>query len=381
MRTNTTAKPELRTEVAHLRDLAALEGTCVTFYLAGHKGGSGSRPMRVRLRAMLTEAERLLEKRGVMPTDRESLLEPLRTRANDPELGSGHGASLAVFRSSRRFEQVSLPWDVEDTVAVEGRPLLTPLMQGRNAHPEFLLLAVSKQNTRLFECGPASQRLLDWPAGTPRGLAEFEGFDHADHTQGRTGGGVKFGLDTFAEKEPNYLHDFCRALDRALQPVLENRGLPLVLAGATAELVAYRSANRYPLLVPTAVEGSPDGGLSDAELAEKGRRAMQGWRPGEARHALDLYLRAGPGKKSAEIEEILRAAAAGRVLHLFLAGKAGQTGDVEKILGRVQPSGATSGEHDHLDNAAAVETLRHNGHVWMVDDPLDGSAAAAVFRW
>lgn len=381
MQANTVVEPEAVPANKDLRELAKIEGPCVTIYVGGHKAGSGSRPMKVRLPALLAEAERLLEQRGVLPTDRQSLMEPLRERAGEVDLGSGHAGGLALLRSPRDFEQAWLPWDVEDKVVLEGYPLLTPMSEGMKSHRRFLLLAVSKKHTRLLDCGTAGQQPLTLPAGVAQSLEEFEGFDKPDHNRGRTGAGASFTMDTSFEKQPNYLHDFCRALERGLQPLLEQRGLPLLIAGATAELSAYRAVNRYKLLVPGAIEGSPDGGWTDSELADKGRAIIKQWRPSETQHAVDLYLRAGPGKKATEMQEILQAAAAGRVLHLFLAGALTETGDVDKILGRVLPSGATRNEHDHLANAAAVETWRHDGQVWSLDEPLDGAAVAAVFRW
>ena len=380
MQANTVVEPEAVPVNKDLRDVAKMDGPCVTIYVGGHKAGSGSRPMKVRLPALLAEAERLLEERGVLPTDRESLMEPLRLRAGEVDLGSGHAGGLALLRSPRQFEQVWLAWDVEDRVVLEGYPLLTPISDALKSHRAFLLLAVSKKHTRMLDCGPSGQQPLALPAGVAQSLEEFEGFDKPDHNRGRTGAGASFTMDTSFEKQPNYLHDFCRALERGLQPLLERRGVPLVLAGATAELSAYRAVNRYKLLVPEAIEGSPDGGWTDAELAGKGRAAVKDWRPAETQQAIDLFLRAGPGKKATVMEEILQAAAAGRVLHLFLAGELSGTGDVDKILGRVLPSGATPNERDHLANAAAVETWRHDGQVWSLDEALDGSAVAAVFR-
>lgn len=372
---------EAKPEAGVLRDLAQLEGTCVSVYLGPHRAGSGSRPMSVRLRGMMSEAEQLLNKRGVLPTDRDALLEPLRARAASPELEGGHGEGLALFRTSRRLEQMRLPWEVDDLLVVEGRPFLMPLAHALDKRPNFFILALSKQNTRLFECQPGSHRELELPGGVERGLHQFEGFDKQEANLGQTGAGVKFGFDTFSDKEPLYLHDFFRALERAMQPLLEERNLPLVLAGAASEVAVYRNLCKYPLLAPQAVEGSPDGGWTEAQLAEKAREVMKGWCPPRERQASDMYLRAGPGKRADNLKAILRAAAEGRVMHLLLTQSDGEKGDVNRILGHIPMSGEPTGGEDHLVNAAAVETWRHGGEVWSVDEPLEGAATAAVLRW
>ncbi len=380
MPANTFAETEARPALEALPDLAAMEGTCITIYLGAHKPGSGSSPQRLRLVQMISAAEELLAARGILPTDREALLAPLREKAGEPGLHAGHAGSLVLLRSPRRFEQLRAPWDVPDQLAVEEWPLLTPLAMGLRAHPGFILLALSKRHTRLIECGPNYHRALGWPAGVPQGIETVDN-QGPQHSRSYTGGGVQVGLDTSAEKEPRELHDFCRTVSHALEPLLAQKGLPLILAGAIPELAAYRALNSHPLLVSQTIEGSPDAGVSDAELAEKGREAIAGWYPPEVQHARDLYLRSGPGKKSVEVEQILRAAFEGRVMHLFLAGESKETGDVDRIAGQVPQTGTARSDHDHLANAAAVETWRHNGQVWVLDEPLDGSAIAAALRW
>jgi hypothetical protein len=350
-------------QLAEPRELAGLKGTCISIYLGGHKGGSGSRPMNVRLRRLLVEAGRLLEVRGVSPADREALLAPLRAQLDDPDMEAGQGAGLAMFRTATHFEHAAVPGEVADAVAVDNRPLLAPLVRALQTHREFLLLALSKKQTRLLECSPMSYRVVPLPATVPTGLREFESFDAPDHTRGQAGNGaVKFALDTFSEKEPRHLHDFFRAVDRGLQPLLERLGLPLVLAGSTGELVAYRAVNSYARLVPGAIEASPDDGRTGAELAERGRIEMRAWHPAEALHARELYLRDGTDKRSASAEEILRAASEGRVMHLLL------------LDGTVSPQ-------EDLANAAAVETWRHGGDVWCFEELPEATPMAAVFRW
>ena len=211
MQANTMVEPKLP-EWADLRELAALEGPCVSIYLSGHKAGTGSRPVKVRLRAMLTQAESLLASHGVLPTDRESLLEPIRAQVDEADIGGGHGDGAAIFRTPRSLMQFRLAWDLEDQLAVEGRPLLTPLVRALETHRGFLLLALSKKNTRLLECGPSTQQSLDLPAGVPRGIDEYVGDEPPQQIQGQTGAGMTFSHDTYSEKQPRYLHDFCRTL-------------------------------------------------------------------------------------------------------------------------------------------------------------------------
>ncbi|MCC6538134.1 MAG: hypothetical protein IT162_11315 [Bryobacterales bacterium] len=372
---------EAKTVAPELRELASLEGICVSVYLSGHRGGAGSRPLRVRLNAMLAEAGRMLEQRGLGAADRDQLLAPLIARAGETDLDAGHKDALVMFRTPGRLVEFWMPGEVNDAVLVEGRPFLRPLLRLQEMLRPFLLLALSRKNTRLLLCRGAGVEALELPEGTAPGLRDFEGFDAPERTLGQAGAGVSFGTSTFHDKQHHYLHDFCRALDRQLHPVFEKHGLPLVLAGTTAEVAAYRAANRWALTVAGAVEGSPDDGVTDAQLAERAMELLPAWRgEGEAR-AVEQFARVGAGRRATELGEVVKAAHAGRVQHLFLSGEARQEGDVDRLLDRVRLSGEPPSAPDDLPNAAAVFTLQHGGSVWMPVDPVDGAGTAAMLRY
>ncbi|MBM3796936.1 MAG: hypothetical protein FJW31_23470 [Acidobacteria bacterium] len=163
--------------------------------------------------------------------------------------------------------------------------------------------------------------------------------------------------------------------------MFQKHGLPLVLGGTPAEVAAYRRANPWALLVAGAVEGSPDDGITDRQLAERAMPLLPAWRSeGEAR-ALEQFARAGSGRRATEVSEVVRAAFAGRVQHLFLAGEARQEGDVDRIVDRVRLEGQPPSAPDDLPIAAAVYTLRHGGTVWSPAEPVDGSTVAALLRF
>ena len=100
---------EAKTVAPELRELASLEGICVSVYLSGHRGGAGSRPLRVRLNAMLAEAGRMLEQRGLGAADRDQLLAPLIARAGekfyrDSKTSHIEGTGLGIHLAQRFME-------------------------------------------------------------------------------------------------------------------------------------------------------------------------------------------------------------------------------------------------------------------------------------
>ncbi|MBM3797828.1 MAG: hypothetical protein FJW31_28105 [Acidobacteria bacterium] len=57
----------------------------------------------MRLHAMLADAGRMLEKRGLSEADREQLLAPLAVRAGEADLDAGHKEALVMFRTPGRL--------------------------------------------------------------------------------------------------------------------------------------------------------------------------------------------------------------------------------------------------------------------------------------
>jgi hypothetical protein len=99
--------------------------------------------------------------------------------------------------------------------------------------------------------------------------------------------------------------------------------------------------------------------------------------------ALAMYEHLGSGRASADLEEIVRAAYDGRVLHLFVAQGAHPMGNFDDVTREVHTHGEEQPGDEDLINAAAVETLRHAGDVFVVPPAKvpHGSPMAAVMRY
>ncbi len=367
--------------MADLRRLAGESGASVSILLGPHRAGSGTRPAAVRLRALLHEAEATLEARGKNEADRRALLDPLMEMLEDPEFAGGHHQSFALFRNARMSVQYRLPWEAEDGVRVEGRFALTELAAQMGVAREFLLLALSRKRVRLFECDEhdCTERAL--PGDVPDNLEEFLALDLSEFKlKGRSPGGRTFGLGTERDKADRYFHDYCVAIGRGVTGLLRERPGPLVVAGATEEVAGWRAANPEIGMYAGDVETSPDGGQSDRELAAKARAVLAKWRSPEQVHAMELYERqSGSERVERDVRRIVKAAASGRVEHLFFAPGASQTGDYDRIVGRVRMTGEYVSSADDLINAAVADTLRNSGHVWS--GVPEGLPMAAVLRY
>jgi hypothetical protein len=358
-------------------ELSRRDGPCLSMYLGPHQAGAGTRPRGVRLRAMLAG----LEQNGA---GLEELLEPLRGLAQDAGFdGADHGG-LAVFRSSRDLEIIGLPAAVQDEAHFSRRFFLLPVLEFLREHKPFHLLAISRKRMRLLRATPHEVEEAAFPAGVPSTWDEAVGLDEPENTLTHSSlsghaagsmGGVHFGSGAVRDKQDRYFSEFCRAVERGLRRVLDAHGLPLVLAGTESELAHYREINTYPELAQPAVTVSPDGGISDEQLAGRARALLRDWLDAEERHAVELFANSSVNHIATETNGIVKAAWEGRVSHLMIAAghrQAGQAGVGESV----------KAEED-LANAAAVETLSHGGSVVVLPGEAmpEGRLMAALLRY
>jgi hypothetical protein len=121
--------------------------------------------------------------------------------------------------------------------------------------------------------------------------------------------------------------------------------------------------------VESGISGLP-GHLGQNKMYQQSLELVRSVTTGSARRALQKFdKQIGTGHASAEIQEIVRAASAGRVEHLFLLENGATPGAVE--------CGAD------LLNTAAVQTLRHGGDVQTLPETSmpSGGPICAIFRY
>lgn len=380
-------------EWADIRELCEQEGACLSIYLGSHMRGSGTAATGDRLRKLLPALDEELVGRGVLAPDREDLLAPIRMMSRDPALEKGHEGGLAIFRSVHLFRVYKLPWAVSEAWRLEGRFYLRPLWEMLVENRQFFVLALARKRVRLLEWNGGVTREVPMPSDVPTAVEAFGAFEQPDHTlQGKSSAGpgngkmigVVFGTGPGQDKEYHQMHNFHKAIDRGLHHLLHGFHCPLVLAGTESDVASYLRINTYPYISVEAVAGSPDGGWTNEEITTLASHIVKRWSPEKQQRALAEMERATPREKSMETSRIVVSAEAGRVLHLFVAAGSGeQRGNLDLITGRMLLSGEFRSSNDDYVNAAMVETIRHEGNVWVLTPERmpERAAIAALFRY
>jgi len=356
--------------VEDLKRFAAVCGRCMTIMEPLRDEHSQVVRPEVRVNAAIQEADRLLSERGWNEADREETLRPVRKLAVNMPF-DGRRGSLLVFRA-RDFTQAALwPEILPSRVHWGHQFLILPLLPGVMSNHHFWLLALTTKAVRLYRGSRESLTEVPLPHRVPRSMCENGGGGQHDHELearsevGQSNGGMqraRFGTMTLRENRADQLHDFFRAIDRGIRPLLLSDRQPLMLAGVTRELSLYGRVNTYTPILEQAIHGCPEQ-LTTAQLHERAAALSCCYSAGAPdKDMRDMEDAAGRGLLATDAEDILEAAELGRVDHLLLSLPC-DPADEEAL------------------NSAALSTLRHSGRISVLDGWRLRSGAAAILRF
>jgi release factor family 7 len=369
--------------------LAPQSAPCVSIYLPFHLIGRDAMQDAIRLRLLIDEAEERLVDRGMTLSAARKLLAPARSLPDDEPTWQNRGRWMAIFltRGLIRMFQGSGPMDEALFVdnAFHVRPLL-PLVTERD---RFFLLALSRNAVRLFEGNSAGLEEIELP-GLPKNLNEaldLDGADRGSQVHSATRGGqtgkeaaVFHGQGGEADTRKEELELFLRQVAVVVDQHLKDERAPLILATVAPTLPPWRAASRYEHLLGEFVAGCPDDLTAD-ELHAKAWPLVQP----ELDRDRDLVHRRvvhGHGHVTCGLRQVVPAAVLGRIDTLFIDCTRPRWGqyDAEHLAVELHDP-PRPGDND-LVELAAVETLRHRGHVYaLTPETTSGASAEALLRY
>lgn len=368
------------------------EGPCVSIYLPTHRKSRGIEQDPIRLKNLLTEAEKQLIDSGSRSPIAQQMLEPAVELLDDIDFWQHQSDGLALFLADDFLLGYRLPFTFEELVVVTDRFHIKPLLPILSGDGRFYVLALSQNSVRLLHgtrFGISEVELEDVPESLAEALWANDVERQLQHHTSASAGSMRDGRMMFHghgvvkdDKKENILRYF-QQIDTGLQDVLGDDSAPLVLAGVDYLLPIYRQANSHPSLLEDNIEGNPEE-LSEKELHHKAWVLVEpvfqmAQQEARARYA-DLT---GTDRISKGIRNIVTGAYCGWVDTLFVAVGVHRWGVFDPSSNTVHlNAGAAPGRQDLLD-VAAVETLAHGGTVYAVepDKVPEDAPAAAIFRW
>jgi hypothetical protein len=372
--------------------LAQRQGPCLSLYLPASRAGAATEQTPIRFRNLLRKAEEQLLGAGLRSPEARKLLAPAQDLLGEATFWQHQDQGLAVFLAPGFAHIARLPLAFAERVTLAPRFQITPLLPLLARAGHFYVLALSQQAVNLLRGTYAGLHALPLPDGAPANLAQALRYDDAEPQRGYFTGtpGVKgrqgaifYGVEVKSDEHKADLLRFCQQLDRALQPLLHDEQAPLVLAGVEYLLALYRMANTYPHLLDEQMAGNPEH-LSVGALHERAWALVQPYFLRAQQAALARYReRVGTGWATDDTQEILRAARAGRVADLFIAGAAEQWGVVASDTATVTVHPTAEAGDENLVELAATATLAASGDIYVLDpDAMPRNRPlAALFRY
>jgi hypothetical protein len=368
--------------------LESHEPPCLSLYQPTYRSHPEKQQNPIRFRNLVRELELSLRRRFA---DRESapILHPFHELAENEGFWNYALDGLAIFATSDLFKVYRLQRTVRELAIVADSFHTKPLMRILQSADRYHVLGLNRQEARLFE---GTRYALDEVELTfPRTVADVVGekegkAERKERVYGRPtpGGTTRHGTDIRQEEIDSDTQRFFRAVDGALLDHYSRpTGSPLLLAALPEYHHLFRAVSRNPFLMADAIDTYP-GALSINELRE---RAWQLVLPLYLDRLSRLVERFGAAKNeelgSADVAEIARAAAAGRVATLLIEADREIWGHLDPVSGAIEfASLEDPGVGDLLDDLSE-HALKKGGEVVIVPAermPTD-TGVAAIYRF
>ncbi len=356
----------------------------VSIFLPTEKSGKEAMHGKIRLKNLLKETENSLKDNKIQDSLIDSMLEPAYKLVDDTTFWQYQKDGLAIFITEDSFEYFKVPVKFNEVSLVSNQFYIVPLLSQFTGDGEFYLLSLNQNNIKLYQC---SQYTIDEVElkDTPKSLSEALKYDVFEkQMSGHSGSGsstIMHGIET--EDRKNQVFRFFQMVDSGVINSVENRNLPLVLAGVKNVQAIYRKASKYSNLMEEGVEGSPED-LRDDILHKKAWDIVRSYFKESYEKTVESYEDTkNTDQTSNKIDDIAPAAYNGRVENLILASGFQQWGKYNLETNEVDVQKRSNEDNVELLNFSAVHTFKTNGNVYVVslEDIPGDKPYIAKFRY
>jgi hypothetical protein len=370
------------------------KGWAISIYLPTERIGQETQQNSARFKNMVNQAEERLQAKGVRSNEIRRLLQPARDLIMNYEFWQYQSDGLAVFIGDQGIKTYRLPLNFAQMLYTDRYYYVKPLMPLLSGNGDFYILALSQGKIWMLHGTRDSVDDIDLE-GVPDNIQEALMWDDPEkqlqwHTETTNPASSKdrpamfhghgVGTDDRKDRILRYFHK----VDESLQSLLQDRHLPLILAGVDYLLPLYRQASSYPNIVEGEITGSPKVWSADY-LHEKAWEIIEPVFQSQYKDDIKRYhIFAGNETLATnDLKEIVSGSFFGRVDTLFVASDMQQWGAFDhetntvRLINRGEP-----GAHDLLD-FAAVQTILHDGRVYAIEPEQipDSGLAAAILRY
>ncbi|MCE7983639.1 MAG: hypothetical protein DYG89_20895 [Caldilinea sp. CFX5] len=383
---------------------AEREEPCVSLYMPTERRGPDTQQGPIRLKNLLGQVEAELAALGQRTPAIQQLLAPAQALVSNNLFWQYQSDGLALLLAPGMMESYRLPLQFDETVVVNDRFYLKPLLAMLSSDDTFYLLALRQGGVRLLQGSRFSLAEIELGKDVPTSLAEALKYDEFEttlrfHIASRPSTGSSRGApdrgaamyhgqggaaDDANSKEQ--IIRFFRALDNGVCDLLTgSQQPPLVLAGIDYLRGLYRQVNQYNALVEEEVINDPEA-LTMPELHQRAWALVEPIFTQARQDALDAYHRlagSSDARAARAIDAIAPAAYFQRVDTLLMPRTAVQWGAFDAEAGQVELHPERQPGDQDLIDFAALHTLLNGGAVYLVEPPdlPAGVQLAAILRY
>jgi hypothetical protein len=379
---------------AALKSLIAQQGKwCVSLYMPTHRVGREQQQDPIRLKNLLAQAEANLLANGVRRPEVQKLMRPAEELLWNRDFWQHQGDGLAIFLTNDFFKVYRLPVEFEELLNTGTSFYIKPLWPCLGRGIKFYVLAVSLNNIRLFEgnADTMSEIELSFPTSMDAALwaddPEKQLNMHSASVSlgdGKNSTGVFHGHDPADEDKTNILR-FFQSVNQGVHELLDDKNIPMVLAGVDYLLPIYREASSYQNLLGDGIIGNPER-ENVKELHEKAWQIVRPIFEESQKKAFEKFEQLHGQKSDLAVKDIqaaVKAAVFGQVETIFVPLGSQKWGRYDAQNNKVILQPEPGPENEDLFDLAATQTLLNSGQVFAVppEQMPGGGELAAILRY
>ncbi len=382
--------------------LGKTTGPVASFFVPSGHSASQAVEGRLTLKNLVREAETQLKNSDISDAKARVILAPVTALDADDSFWKSISVAeggIALFAAAGSFRYYNVPLPLTAQVVVGAEAYTKPLLPLLATPAHFYITVLSKSRPRLYRASEYNVVEISLP-DMPEGFTDSEALlsqqkeisfhsSGANRNSGARGIGQPGGAEDSSKVQlEQYIKDIAHAVDKKVS----TDGGRMVLAGVDYLVGMYRAHSKYKHISKVAITGSQDResaiSLRDEALkilAKSGNDENTGRHHGSttASALSDLKQLIGTGKASLDPVEIIQAAHDGRVQALLIAGDRQNWGFYEPEARSVVFFDNQQMNAVEINNLAAMQTLRHNGEIFVTSAALlpSGGSIGAIYRY
>ena len=352
---------------------------CVSIYMPTHRVGREQQQDPTRLGNLIARAQEKLLEAGLRKPEVQELLHPAESLLEDQEEFWQHQSDgLAIFSSEDFSEVLRLPHSFEELVVVANSFHLKPLLPLLSKDGKFYILAISGEEIRLFlgtKDTVEQVELRDVPTSMKEALwmddpEKFTGFHTGTGTpaQGERQAVFHGHGGEPADDKTNILRYF-QYVDEGLNNLLEDKSIPMILAGVEYLQPIYQEANTYQSLLEVGLHGTPEE-RSEDELHDAAWKLVESIFEADQKRdqeRFEQFYGQENGLAIDDLNEAVKAAYSGQVETLFIPLGVQKWGRYDVGQNQVILEDSSNPENEDLLDYVAVQTILNSGQVYAVE--------------